>query len=133
MHDLRLVPCWPCGAWSSSTLLRVCRRQAFRSELCTGFYRVRSTSLTRQAFKHVIFEMATHGHDDKFGDQSATNLVLFEGRFRGLPHEPVVQVGRQRKRTTTCASCCFHLPALSCLDGLRGTLIHLRLALWIRL
>lgn len=75
-------------------------RQLFRSELCTGFYRVQSSEWSVQAFKHVILEMASHASDERFGDQAATNLVLFEGRFRGLPHDATVQV-----RTPRC-----HLP-----------------------
>jgi len=59
--------------------------EAFRSELCTGFYLVRSSPGMMTFFHHVILVMAMKREEKSFGDQSATNLILFQATFRGLP------------------------------------------------
>ena len=54
---------------------------ALRSELCTGLYFARASPKVLAVMRHAIHAMALNEHDVKFGDQSATNLVLHE-KFR---------------------------------------------------
>ena len=54
---------------------------ALRSELCTGLYFASASPKVLAVMRHSIHAMALHEHDVKFGDQSATNLVLHE-QFR---------------------------------------------------
>lgn len=57
----------------------------FHVEACTGIYLARGSPAVVDLFEAVIAEIDDAAQRvDWFGDQAATNLVLFERRFRGL-------------------------------------------------
>ena len=55
---------------------------ALRSDLCSGLYYARAGARTVSFFGHVVHTLALFEDDVKFGDQAATNLVLFEKGWR---------------------------------------------------
>jgi|MDSY01.2.fsa_nt_gb hypothetical protein len=57
-------------------------REALRNELCTGLFLARSNNRSVALFEQIVHALALFSHVRTFGDQSATNLVLFESRWR---------------------------------------------------
>lgn len=55
---------------------------ALRADLCTGLYFALANERTEAFFEHTIQTLALFEDEVKFGDQSATNLVLFEQHWR---------------------------------------------------
>lgn len=54
-----------------------------RSDLCTGLFYIQSNTRTRAFLLHVMHNLANAEPSQiKFGDQGASNLVLFERLFR---------------------------------------------------
>ena len=87
-------PSCKAGGTHSQDVVRT-NEQAFRGELCTGFYRAKSGDKKGSMIRvlaHTIMALALKADDKLFGDQAATNLVLFESPFRGLGRPPTVQV-----------------------------------------
>ena len=56
--------------------------EAFLNELCTGLFFARANDRTVEFFLQVVHTLSLFSHDQTFGDQSATNIVLFEKRWR---------------------------------------------------